>query len=790
MGGVAMDQPSPAAAQALGLAVVYQHLSILEDLTVAENMVLAMPPHRRPRMSRAATWSRQQLAVIGATIDPAARVDELSTADRQLLEIAKALALESRVLVLDEPTESLTPVESERLFERIRSIKQRGTAVVYISHRLPEVKGIADRITVLRDGETRGTSPAAEVSETEILRLIIGRSVEQVFPDKRGEDGHAAPLLEVEGLTGGNFSDVDLRVEPGEIVGLAGVEGNGQREFMRALAGLQPGRGEVRLAGRPLTARSPSSARRAGIVYMPGDRHREGVFLSLSVRDNVSLLALKGIARLGFVRRRREARVAADEVERLSIRTPSTETLVSSLSGGNQQKVLFARSALAEPAVLLADEPTRGVDAGARIELYQVLRRAADEGKAVVVLSSDVIELQGLCDRVLVFSRGEVARTLEGDEITEENITGTAITTARRQSAEVAARVRRMARLRRFVRGDYFPSLVLLALILALGAYTAATNDRFMTDYNFSGPAGGLLLLASALIFVSLGQLVTLLTAGIDLSVGPLMGLTVVVLSFFAGSGQSGGTLALGILAIIGCALAVGLTNVTLIRVFRLAPVLATLSTFIVIEGVMLLARPTPSGFYRTGITDAIKTNVGPVPAVFIAAIVSTLVCEYLLRRTRGGLELRAVGSDETRAHRLGARVNATFVGAYVLCSLFAVAAGVIVASFVGVGSGDPSGSEPYTIKSISAVVLGGASIFGGRGSFIGAFLGAALIQEIITASGFLQQSTHPFSDIPAVAVPFWLTGFLILAGAGLYSRARGIRSAALKAETLEAEPA
>jgi ribose transport system ATP-binding protein len=263
-----------------------------------------------------------------------------------------------------------------------------------------------------------------------------------------------------------------------------------------------------------------------------------------------------------------------------------------------------------------------------------------------------------------------------------------------------------------------------------------------------------------------------------------------VVLSFFAGSGQSGGTLALGILAIIGCALAVGLTNVTLIRVFRLAPVLATLSTFIVIEGVMLLARPTPSGFYRTGITDAIKTNVGPVPAVFIAAIVTTLVCEYLLRRTRGGLELRAVGSDETRAHRLGARVNATFVSAYVISALFAVAAGVVVASFVGVGSGDPSGSEPYTIKSISAVVLGGASIFGGRGSFIGAFLGAALIQEIITASGFLQQSTHPFSDIPAVAVPFWLTGFLILAGAGLYSRARGIRSAALKAETLEAEPA
>jgi len=240
----------------------------------------------------------------------------------------------------------------------------------------------------------------------------------------------------------------------------------------------------------------------------------------------------------------------------------------------------------------------------------------------------------------------------------------------------------------------------------------------------------------------------------------------------------------LGVLAVIGCGIAVGLVNATLVRAFRLAPVIATLATFIVIEGIMLLARPTPSGFFRFGVTNAIKTNVGPIPAVFIGVMALTVFCELVLRRTRVGLELRAVGSDETRAHRLGARVNWTIVGAYVACSLFAVAAGVIVAGFVGVGSGDPAGSEPYTLKAISAVVLGGASIFGGRGSFVGAFLGAFLIQEIITASGFLQTTTHPFSDIPAVAVPYWLLGFLILFGAGLYSRARGIRTAALEADT------
>jgi ribose transport system ATP-binding protein len=784
IGGHAMSDPSPLAAQALGLAVVYQHLSILEDLTVAENMVFAMPPERRPAMSRAGAWTREQLEVVGASIDPAARVDELSTADRQLLEIAKALALDSKVLVLDEPTESLTRVESDRLFERIRAIREGGTAVVYISHRLPEVKGIADRVTVLRDGETRGTFATADVSEDEILRLIIGRSVEQVFPAKRGDVEATAPLLHVEGLSGGNFHDVSLDVRPGEIVGLAGVEGNGQREFLRALAGLEPSHGHVTLAGAPVGLGSPSAVRQSDIVYLPGDRHREGVLLSLSVRENISLLELKAVSRLGIVTRRRESRTVAEQIERLSIRTPSQETPISSLSGGNQQKVLFARSSLAHPVVLLADEPTRGVDAGARIELYQVLRSAAAEGKGVVVVSSDQIELQGLCDRVLVFSRGRVVRTLEGDEITEENITGAAITTATGHRAELAERARRLLRLRRFVAGDYLPSVVLLLLILALGAYTGITNGRFLSDYNFSGPAGGMLLLASALVFVSLGQLMVVLTAGIDLSVGPLVGLTVVVLSFFAGAGQSGWVLALGVLAAIGCAVGVGLVNATLIRAFRLAPVIATLATFIVIEGIMLLARPTPSGFYRFGITSAIKTNVGPIPAVFIAAIVVTLALEYALRRTRAGLELRAVGSDETRAHRLGARVDWTIVGAYVLCSLFAVAAGIIVAGFVGVGSGDPSGSEPYTLKAISAVVLGGASIFGGRGSFIGAFLGAILIQEIVTASGFLQQTTHPFSDIPSVAVPYWLLGFLILFGAGLYSRARGIRTATLEADT------
>jgi ribose transport system permease protein/ribose transport system ATP-binding protein len=773
IGGRPMPQPSPAAAQALGLAVVYQQLSIIEDMTVMENMVFAMPEGRRPPMSRASGWTREQLEVVGSLTDPSARVTELSTADRQLLEIAKSLALESAVLVLDEPTESLTRDESERLFERIRAICEGGTAVVYISHRLPEVKGIADRITVLRDGETRGTFAAAEVSEDEILRLIIGRSVDQVFPEKLAAAGDAAPHLEVTGLAGGNFRGVDLTVAPGEIVGLAGIVGNGQGELIRALGGLERSTGEVRLGGRRIDVSSPPGARASGVVYLPGDRHREGLMLSLSVRENTSLLCLPELVRGGMVQRAREAELVAGQITALGVRTPSAETPVSSLSGGNQQKVLFARSLLAGPELLLADEPTRGVDAGARLELYQVLRRAAGSGMAVVVLSTDAIELQGLCDRVVVFSRGEIVRTLEGAEITEENITGAALASASHGRDEVAGRVRRLGRMRRFASGDYLPSVVLAVLILALGAYTSAENSHFLTAFNFQS----MLLLAAALVFISFGQLTVVLAAGIDLSVGPLTGLVVVVLSFFVGAGQGSWQLVLGLLAVVGTALLVGGCNGLLIRGFRIPPVLATLAVYIAIQGVSLLLRPQPGGFYRSGVTSAIETNVGWVPLAFVVAAVLAVVLELVLRRTRAGLELRAVGSDETRAHRLGARVTATQLLAYAACSLFAAAGGLLLAAEVAVG--DPSLGVEYTLTSITAVVLGGASIFGGRGSYIGAFLGAVLIEEIQTSPQFLQ-GTWLVQKVGFNSFSQWLLGIMILVGAGVYSRARGVRTVSL----------
>lgn len=755
--GTSLVKPSPSAAQMAGLAVVYQHSTVLDDLTVAENLIFSLPEDRRPSNLETNAWVREHLAAVGADVSPRARADELSIAQRQLVEIARALALQSKVLILDEPTESLTANESEKLFEQIERLRAAGTGIVYISHRFPEVQRIANRITVLRDGQVRGSFDAAGVTEEDVLQLIVGREVEHVFPVKQGAATLGKAMFEVVDLHSPRFSGVNLSAKSGEIIGLAGVEGNGQREFLRAIVGLHPFQGEVRVSGVAVDVKSPAAAARHGLVHLPGDRHVEGAFLPLTVRENISTLVLKRFSRAGVIKRKDEGSLAQRSVEELRVRTPSIETLVESLSGGNQQKVLFARSLAANPAVLIADEPTRGVDVGARAEIYRLLRTYAEAGHVVIVLSTDAIELAGLCDRVLVFSRGSVVRELAGDELSEREITGAAITADEARS-ERETKKTRFPKLNRLMRGDYFPSSVLAAIIVILGFITSQKNSFFLGPRSVSGT----LLLASILILTSAGQLTVLLAGSIDLSVGPLIGLTVVLMSFFATNNHGMPGFLEGTLVALVAGVAVGVANALGIRLVKLPAVISTLVMYIFLQGVALVLRPTPNGYIDSSTTKLITTKIGVFPIVMILAVVISLVLERLLRRSRVGVELRAVGSSEVRAVRLGARINATIVWAHVVCSLLAVLAGLVLSSLVGVGQSG-LGSQ-YTLTSITAVVLGGASIFGGRGSYLGALLGAFLIQEIISATSFLGLET---------AWQQWLPGLLILAGAALFSRAR-----------------
>jgi ribose transport system ATP-binding protein len=759
IGGEVMESLTPAEAQRHGLAIVHQHPALVPDMTVAENMALGSAGGRPTN-----EWMREQLDRVGSRAALNARLEDLSVAQRQLLELAKALALEPRILILDEPTAPLGADMVANLFEQVRKAAAGGAAVIYISHRLPEVRQIADRVTVMRDGAVRGSAPIDEMSDDEMLRLIVGRSVETTFPDKHSGDRDDTGGLEVKDFSNDAFRDVKLSVRPGEIVGLAGIAGNGQAEFLRALAGLESATGDVRLGGAQQKLGNPVAARRAGIAYLSADRHNEGLLMSLSVRENAALSSLPRFSQNGVVRRNAEAAAVEKERQQLSIRTASIETDVEALSGGNQQKVVFARALLAQPKLVLADEPTQGVDAGARVELYRILREIAESGVPVLIASSDGLELEGLCDRVAVFSRGELIAELEADDVSEEKITRTIVTATTHRRDDAGRRTGgdqerpSVARAMSFVKGDYLPSAILAAVILLLGIYTYSQNARFTAAFNMTS----LMTLLAALAFISFGQLIVVMTAGIDISVGPLSGLIVVVASFFLVDGKSTGLILLGFVLMLFTALATGVVNGSMIRFGRFTPVAATLVTYIALQGISQLLRPFQGGFIKTSITDAITKTVGTIPIALIVAVCLAILLEYALRYTRWGLALRAAGSREEAAHRLGVRVNRTIVAAYVACALLTFLGALMLMAQTGVG--DPTQGVTYTLASITAVVLGGASLFGGRGSFIGALLGATLLQETINATTFLSLTQ---------AWQYWFQGIFVLLAAAVYTLAR-----------------
>jgi ribose transport system ATP-binding protein len=770
--GGTLDTASPSAAQALGLGVVYQHPALAEDLTVVENMVLSMPRKRRPSYSKAPAWAREALATIGAEkIDPSSRISELTAAETQLVEIAKALALDPKVLILDEPTAALESEEVEHLFTQVRAIRERGTAVVYISHRIPEVGAIADRLTVLRDGATRGTFGVDEVDEAKILELIAGRELEAVFPEKLTAGAAGPTVLSVSELSGGNFDDVSLDVKEGEIVGIAGVAGNGQREFVRALAGLGHHTGTVVVNGNEVKLRNARRAQRDGVFYVSSDRQREGIFPALSVRENAVASSLQSFTSFGVVNPVRERAAVAAQEKELAIKTASQEIDITSLSGGNQQKVVFARAMLGRPKVLICDEPTQGVDVGARVEIYRLLRELAADGCAIIVCSSDALELVGLCDRVMVMSRGQTVAMLEDASVTEGKITGTAVTSTTERKARAKKGERSsVGRLGRFLRGDGVAAPVLALVIVALALFTQAQNSDFLNSFNIEN----LLLLSTALILVGMGQLVVLLTAGVDLSVGPMMGLGLVILTGFATDGKGTSGFIIGLVLAIAAGIGVGLINGGLVQFARINPVIATLATYIGVQGISLLINPVPTGLFAASATETLSKTVAGIPIMFLVCVAIAILAEFTLRRGRLGLALRAVGSNEAAAHRMGVNVGLTRISAYCIAGSFAALAAMMLA--VQIGTGDATAGQSYTLQSISAVVLGGASIYGGRGSFLGAVLGALLLTEMINAITFLELGE---------AWQYWFPGAIILIAAAIFARVSRIRlAAAAEAET------
>jgi ribose transport system ATP-binding protein len=423
IGGRPLRRASPAAARRLGLGIAYQAYSHVLDLSVAENLYLAVPPHLEPKHGRMEEWAEARLDEFALDVPLTAPVAALSLAQRQLLEVVKALLGRPKVLLLDEPTTALGPEDVERLHALVLAQSKAGVAIAYVSHRLPEVLGVADRVTVLRDGVGQGTFEAAAMSEEGLVALMIGRPLQLAFPVRHDRESQRQVVLDVSGLRGDRFGPIDLALESGEILGIAGAEGNGQVQFLRALAGVERAAGSVSCEGSKLDTTSPLGPLRAGVVLLSGDRARESLFPVLSVRANATIQVLRRLGRLGIPSRRRERRTLGALVERLRIRMASIEQPVQSLSGGNQQKVSLTRPFLrGDVKVILAEEPTQGVDVASRFDIYDALRAKAREGVATIVKSSDPLELAGLCDRVVVMSRGRIVDEIPAEQLDERRI--------------------------------------------------------------------------------------------------------------------------------------------------------------------------------------------------------------------------------------------------------------------------------------------------------------------------------------------------------------------------------
>ena len=421
----------PAVAKSLGVATIYQQPALFADLTVAENIALRLEragPLRMVRWGRRRRRAAELLERVGAHISPDAFVGDLNMPQQQLVEIAGALGAAARVLIFDEPTSSLSDREVENLFRLIAELRREGVGSVYISHRLEELPRIADRVTVLRDGEHVATRPMDGVDKSELIRLMVGRSVDAVFPKVSVPLGEV--VLETRNLscrqTG--VRDVDLSVRAGEILGLAGLVGAGRTELARVLFGLTPAdSGRILLRGRPATVRSPSEAVRHGIAYLPEDRRRHGVILEMPVASNMTLAILRRLAVGGMMRLGRERRVAESFAERLEIKTPSVDTPVADLSGGNQQKVALARWLASEPSMIILDEPTQGVDVGAKAEIHRLMCELAGRGMAILMISSELPEVLGMSDRIAVMHQGRIVRMLDRSEATQERILALAL---------------------------------------------------------------------------------------------------------------------------------------------------------------------------------------------------------------------------------------------------------------------------------------------------------------------------------------------------------------------------
>lgn len=426
LNGERIDIKNPKIAQNMGIAAIYQHSTCYPDLSITENIFIGH--EKTEKFTKRILWNemhqeaRRLLVSMGADLDPKVQVSSLSVAQQQIVEIAKALSANAGIIIMDEPTAALTKRESEELYCIMRQLKEKGTSIIFISHRFEDMFILADRVTVLRDGQYIGTWDASEITGRELVIAMVGREIHRMFPEKRASIGEE--VLKVENLSRtGYFAGISFSVHKGEILGLTGLVGSGRSEVCEAVFGLTGlNGGSVYLEGKEVDISSPLKAMNLGIGYLPEDRQKQGLILQWDICRNISLPSLDALSKKGWLDENREAELAKKLSERLSVKASSVFNLAGSLSGGNQQKVIVAKLLTANLKVILLDEPTKGVDVGAKYAMYEIVNELAEQGYGIVMVSSEMLEILGICDRIAVMREGRITAILDANTATQEMI--------------------------------------------------------------------------------------------------------------------------------------------------------------------------------------------------------------------------------------------------------------------------------------------------------------------------------------------------------------------------------
>jgi ABC-type sugar transport system ATPase subunit/ribose/xylose/arabinose/galactoside ABC-type transport system permease subunit len=748
--GEVISMRSPDDAAQHGIAIVHQDSPLVPQFDVTRNVFLGREiTHSAGVLDLQGMRSRaaEALGRVGANFGPDALIQDLTIAERELVAIAAALVQEPRLLILDEPTASLGAEEVDRLFDVIRSLQASGVAIVYISHHLDEIYSLASRITVMRDGRRAGTFDVADVKRSELIQHMVGRDIGQLYPKEDLEIGDV--VLDVRGLQSEGVRSVDLTVRRGEIVGLAGLVGSGRTETALTLFGAMPRTaGTVELDGSAIDPGSPFQAKRAGMALIPEDRRAEGLVTESSVRANLTLASQNRWARGGLVSGRREKSAAGGLVERLRIATPGIDQLVRNLSGGNQQKVVIGRWLPTGANLYIFDEPTTGVDVGAKVEIYREMSKIAAEGAGVLMISSDFEELVEMCDRIVVMKKGLATKELRRGECTVQDVLRYA--TGADEGVETAAEPASSD----LVSVEVPPggAAVPEALVPAMGKGITPVPPRASAALRrwgafggmalaivlmgvkaprFFGPENLLLVLkqGSIMSLLALALTVVLISGGLDMSVGAISQLTANLASGFL----IGGSTVLTAFGVgLGTGLLFGAINTFFVVVIRLSPFVTTLGTmFIAIgwsfaynKGQALTLRDQPVFFFFG------QGHLGPLPVALLLVLVITAVLHLFLKRTRPGLRMYAVGEAPTTAILRGVSWRRAAVIAFLVHGVMAGFAGVLLASYSYGASALATGLD-FLISAFAAAFLGSVLSKTGELDVVGTVIAAMFITSL-----------------------------------------------------------